>query len=316
MPPSAPSTRSQPRRLRRLLRWNRDQSNLRSAPLTINLEMSMQYLQQEDELRQGTVAKKPLLVHKDHRWLLPIVFQLQEEGHLPRPCDLMMFDAHHDACVPRCAEEIMAIRRDGITYDAIIELCRTHLDRKDDDWLVAGIELGLVKDALLFGVEDRAPGQTDHLRDYLDHVGQRHRVHILEFPREELEYQGGLSDLARRDLTTPIWDILGWDFQNGRFGFMHDRPRFLLDIDLDCFVIRWRGFRLPWPDEVFEREFEEACEDGARGWSGYRFFNELVARAGAVTIATEPYHCGGVAKADEIYQQVNKHLFDDELSLT
>ena len=277
--------------------------------------MSIPYLRTHDELRQGSVRGKPLVVHKDHRWLLPILFHLQTEGHLPRPCDLVMFDAHHDACTPRCAREIMMLRKEGVTIDGLIDLCREHLNPLDDDWLVAGIELGLIRDAVLFGVEDRSPSQTDHLREYADHLDEPHRVHILEFPGEELEYQGALSDLARHDRVAPIWDILGWDFRQRQFGFHHERQPFLLDIDLDCFVIRWRGFMLPWPDEVFHKEFGARSHEGARGWSGEQFFSELAARAGAVTIATEPRHCGGNSKAEVIFGQINRHLFNGDLLL-
>lgn len=53
--------------------------------------------------------------------------------------------------------------------------------------------------------------------------------------------------------------------------------------------------------------------DTTEGWSGKNFFDKLVTRAGLITIAAEPKHCGGPRKSMEILGKVNSYLFDNRL---
>lgn len=50
-----------------------------------------------DALREIVVGDRRCLIHRDHRWTLVLLHWAQEQGLLPRPCNLVMFDAHHDA---------------------------------------------------------------------------------------------------------------------------------------------------------------------------------------------------------------------------
>lgn len=53
-------------------------------------------LVRHDGLQIGTLGSTPCFVHKDHRWLLPIICAAQEAGHIPRPVTVVMFDYHPD----------------------------------------------------------------------------------------------------------------------------------------------------------------------------------------------------------------------------
>jgi len=90
-----------------------------------------------------------------------------------------------------------------------------------------------------------------------------------------------------------------------------------LDLDLDCFIVRWRNYyRFPWPDEVFEKEFlAPSSYQTTLEWTGKGFLNGLVNKASLLTIAREPYCCGSKTKATEILGKVNHFLFDDKLSI-
>ena len=50
------------------------------------------------------------IIHEDHRWLLPIAHRAQQLGELPKPCTLVMFDAHMDSIEPDCTELLRAAR--------------------------------------------------------------------------------------------------------------------------------------------------------------------------------------------------------------
>ena len=83
---------------------------------------------------------------------------------------------------------------------------------------------------------------------------------------------------------------------------------------LDAFVVNWEGYVFPWSDEVFlDRFLKPSDYITTRGWTGKRFFSALVERAGAIVIAREPKLCGGPEKTSQVWRQVNRFLFDDQL---
>ena len=114
----------------------------------------------------------------------------------------MVFDHHQDALELRCGDKLRRIRADGCTTSRRLELCDKHLRALNDDWIWAAMELGLVDNAVVFGVEDR-----DSLTPYVsfnDHVGKGHQIFFLGFVRDGLDHKGTLSDLARHDEFAPI----------------------------------------------------------------------------------------------------------------
>ena len=70
------------------------------------------------------------------------------------------------------------------------------------------MELGLVDDAVVFGVETRDLSHDE--RNFQDHAGGAHRIFLTGLPADELGYQGDLSDFARRDELDGLWKVLGW----------------------------------------------------------------------------------------------------------
>jgi len=271
--------------------------------------MVLNTLRAIDNLRAGTLDGCPVYVHDDHRFVLPIIFEAQQCGHLPEPCTLVMFDQHHDALPPRtkaARDRIVELLASSPTGQDMLDLCVWDLFKLDDDWITAGMSLGLLDDAVIFGVRDRGRD----LETFMSPDGALHHIHMHGFPGPCLAYQGDLSDRGRLDELVGLWDALDW--RPGCFGKRCDR--ILLSLDLDAFVMSWEGFTLPWPDEVFRRRFLAPSDyEYTRGWTGRAFFNELVKRAGILTIAREPKHCGGSENMQRVWDQVNRFLFDDRL---
>ncbi len=266
-----------------------------------------------DGLHFGTLRDFPLRLHNDHRWTLPLIAAAQEQQYVPRPCHLIVFDRHHDALTPNCLPELQRIRAEGPTIDRLISLCEKHLRVLDDDWIKAAMELGLVEHAVVFGVEERDL-RDDEMR-FNDHRGGYHRIILSSLPGESLGYQGNLSDLARSEELRELWDILGWQAVDGKFSFTNGRPKTFVTIDLDCFVISWRGYLLPWPEEVYMKTFLSASTYGpTHGWSGKKFMDGLLTSAGVLDIAREPDCCGGSEKADKILSDIDQCLFDGNLA--
>jgi hypothetical protein len=68
------------------------------------------------------------------------------------------------------------------------------LRKIDDDWIKAGMELGLIDNVVLWGVD------FEHRTDenmYSDAIGRFHEIYTIGALNNELGYQGDLPDLAR-----------------------------------------------------------------------------------------------------------------------
>jgi len=275
--------------------------------------MNLSDLKEIDELRQVSLGEHKCFLHKEHRWVLPIIFYNQQKKILSHPCTLVMFDAHHDTLSPNCKEDILRIKEAKLTFDELVTLCQERLSDRDDDWVKAGMELGLIDDAVIFGVENGVI--SGNIEKYEDQQGNAHKIKLLDLPHEELDDRGDLSDIIRSEALSEFWKILGWQY-NHQFSFVKDRKKILLDFDLDCFMVHWRGYKFPWPDEIFEKEFLAPLNHRpTSGWTGKGFLNGLMNKAALVTIAREPNFCDGEKKANEILGKVNHFLFDDKLNL-
>lgn len=259
-----------------------------------------------DGLRSIPFEKCECYVHDEHRWVLPIIFDAQERQVLPRPCILVMFDAHDDALSPSCMDKITKMKEDGFDIEDIISLCENSLSGNNDDWVRSGMELGLIAGTVIFGVEKSKEHDPYNYRPEFNNMPD---LKFLGHPGSALEYQGVLVDHTKANCCSELRAMLEWSPNRG-FSPVTDDNRILLDFDLDCFIVRYRlgRYKFPWPDEVFEGEYPE--ESKAKG-----FMDELINRAGLITIAREPVHCGGAAKSDQVLHKVNRFFFDDELSI-
>ncbi|MGC1724865.1 MAG: hypothetical protein WA755_05790 [Candidatus Acidiferrales bacterium] len=259
--------------------------------------------------KQASFDGIPLILHEDHRWLLPIAFLAQQKGLLPRPCTVIMFDRHHDALDPsRDALDQLKRLRVKPNPPEVVSLCAEKLKKNDDDWLKAGMEIGIFGDAVILGVHDDF--EAEKYRFYRDHLGQQHAIEMTALPGSGLAHQGQLSDLARRKDLGALWKVLGWGIIEKRFRFLPDVPKTLLTIDLDCFAIEWRDYTFAWPNKIFESEFLKPSGD----WTGRSFLQELARKSGLVGIARETGCCGGPGDAEIILENLVRYGFEDRFS--
>jgi hypothetical protein len=195
----------------------------------------------------------------------------------------------------------------GLTTATVIELCANELRRSDDDWLRAGMHLGLISNAVLFGVQ--AYDYDQFPMSFADAEGQEHFIAITGLPGSELGYQGDLSDITRKLANRRVWQTLGWERLGAEAFRFTDEPKIILDFDLDCFRIDWRDYKFPFPDEVFEKEFlAPSTYITTMGLSGRDFVHGLAQKAGLITVATEPECCGGDSKVSQILNSVDKYV--------
>jgi hypothetical protein len=220
-----------------------------------------------------------------------------------------MFDRHHDALPPRHYAKLQSSKPYDLSIDGVIALCNSVLSTLDDDWVTAGMELGIISDAVILGVQDTF--NLDDLEEFVDSNGTKHALYFPGLPGGELQFKGELSDVVRDSEFEPLWKLLHWSPpRGGSNGFASTRPKFALDFDLDCFVMEWHAYLLPWLDEVWHKEFFEISDYwSTKGLSGASWLLDLRAAAGVLTFATEPDFCGGDVKASQIFADLNRYLF-------
>jgi hypothetical protein len=268
--------------------------------------------------RLGALAFRDLSVfaHDEHRFVLPIAYFGQQQGFLPSPCRVILLDRHSDAVAPRGSQARSAIpqlRTTGFTSEDLLNLTRDDLSGLDDDWLLAGMELGIFSDVVVFGVRETS---TDFgLTAFNDHVGQRHSLWIDSgLPGECFGFQGDLCDMARTDALQPLWDLLDWKIDREGTGFRADAETVLVTIDLDAFAVDWEDFLFAWPVKVWEGRFLKASSCGRDdAWSGKRFVRDLLSHSGMLALAREPRSCGGEDEMQRIFRDLDRFVFDGEL---
>lgn len=223
--------------------------------------MALDRLKQIDGLKQFDWNGKPVLLHEDHRWVLPLVADAQHRGLLPKPVRVILFDRHTDAAEPGPLTPATSV-------DEVFQRCETELSHHDDDWIIAGIRLGLLADVFIFGVDDR----MGDLPKQVDDFGI--------FGRFEMPAKLGQVGVRARE-------VLDWT-----------TSPILLDIDLDCFAYAYRDRVMPWDASVFASEFGPSLP----------MFQEFLNRAALITVCREAGCCGGEDHADQIWSLFCQHL--------
>lgn len=189
-----------------------------------------------------------------------------------------MFDRHHDALEPRDSKAVDAIHDlvPALDDGDVLAFARDLLSELDDDWLVAGMELGVFSDAVVFGVEDAFTSSP--LMQHVDHRRVPHRIWTSSsLPGECLHLGGNLVDVGRSYELQPLWELLEWDPRPGSFGFTVSTDPVMFTIDLDAFAMDWEDFLFAWRDEVWEARFKrEGTHLAASGWNGKRLTLELM----------------------------------------
>lgn len=262
----------------------------------------------------SALGELPTVVHDEHRWTLPVLWLARERGLVPASCLLVVFDSHHDAVAPRQGVDRLRAFVNGSAQDltAALELGTSALCELNDDWICASMELGLVGDAVVIGVEE----QWDAPKAYTDANGTEHRIFYLSHPSSAFGYQGSLSDVVRTPELQPMWDVLGWQrAAGGVFQLASGGSPIVVSIDLDCFRMVWDDYQMPWPRQAFEDRYQSVADYfSTAGWTGRQLVRGLLNRAALLDIAREPKHCGGYTNSLRILSKLQRFVFGARLS--
>ena len=201
------------------------------------------------------------------------------------PALLVSLDRHLDVVPPRRPEAVPD-RSAGLR--ALDEHARWELDVRNYDHILAAMEAGLVGDALLIA---RARPRGAFERDsYRDTRGREHRlVAVPTVDRAAEAFRAPAPGDAVREV-------------------LERAERVLLDVDLDCFTSLSDADPttvLPWPRGVIR---EYLLPPGSEA-----FWEAVLDKCIALTLAREPHHCGGLLASGALFQDVAEVLFRELL---
>ena len=254
---------------------------------------------------------KYIVLYDDHRCLLNILFEALKIGIFEKNPNLIYFDAHDDACNPKInkkdllkkwqAKDIKNISsRD---FWSFVEFDLSHLD---DDWLLAGMELGLINNSVLIGQYDNIYDMKSKFK-FKSSDGHIHELHSIEHLNQCLDSKGCLGDVVKTENYKNIRNVFEYN-QYPYLGRFADgiKNQFVLDFDLDCFTTECNGMLYAWPEEIFKKMYYD------NDIVSY-FMDRLISRSQFITICREPKCCGGIGESNKILGYLDKYFFNRSL---
>jgi len=206
-----------------------------------------------------------------------------------RPCEVFVFDHHRSAFTlwALAAQELgrpltlvtldrhMDLERPALpppqlpaSAESLDGYARFSLASRNDDHVVAALEAGVIGDVVAIARSHQPPSLAA-FTPFVDAAGRSHRC---AFARS-LELAG--PDLQR---------------------LAEDSEFVALDVDLDCFTTLSDGHHdepLPWDAELIDAFLRPPDSEA--------FWRPVLERTRVITIAREPYHCGGFGRSAALW---------------
>ena len=216
-----------------------------------------------------------------HRLALPSwAVALEDRG----PALLVTLDRHFDLVAPADPAAVPS-REAGL--QALDAHARWKLDVRNYDHVLAAMEAGIIGDALVLA--RATPRGAFAGAVYTDSRGREHR---LIRARSVDAVAEGFGTPAASPEARALEAALG------------EAPTVLLDVDLDCFTSPSDADPtevLPWPQETIRRFL---CPPGSEA-----FWEAVLSRSLALTLAREPAHCGGILAGNRLLEDALQVLF-------
>lgn len=255
--------------------------------------------------------EKYIILYDDHRTILNILFQAQKIGIFAQTPNLIYFDYHDDACENAPKSELLkkigVKSLDKATDKQFWSFVEFELGSLDDDWLLTGMELDLIKDAIVIGAEqDHNIGALGG-KPYISENGIEHELYSISHLSNSLDSRGCLGDsLLKEPYYQRVRNIMQYNTDDNRRFETNIYP-FVLDFDLDCFSTECRNKTMSWPEQIFEQEY-------GQGTRAFDFIYNLIERASFITVCRESGCCGGIGEANKILGYLDRYFFDRALS--
>ena len=187
------------------------------------------------------------------------------------PLTLLSLDRHLDLERPQAPPPPLSS-----PLQALDEYARWSLSPRNDDHLVAAMEAGALGDAALIA-RSHAPSTLAQMNPYRDAAGRAHRLAVARTVEE-----AGPQILA----------------------LVQGASRLALDVDLDCFTTLSDAH----PDEVIPWD-EGHIEAFLRPPDCEELWKAVLAKVRVITLAREPYHCGGLERGARLWGAFSQVFF-------
>lgn len=233
----------------------------------------------------GGRGPRQAFVFDPHRLALPS-WALALEGR--PPALLVTLDRHFDLVPP---EDVGAVPDRSAGLQALDEHTRWALSVRNTDHVVAAMEAGLVGDVL--AIARASPKGAHEGERWIDRRGTAHR--IFRTPTVDRV----AADWGTRSATPEAQAIAA---------ILHAGTPVILDVDLDCFTSPSDAdptALLPWPREI--------VRDFLLPPASAPFWDAILRDCAALTLAREPYHCGGLVASAKLFLDVADVLFRELL---
>ena len=141
---------------------------------------------------------KYIILYDDHRSILNVLFETKKLGLFSTTPNIIFFDKHDDACNPQInAKDLFekwGIERiEDVSSRDFWSFVEFDLSGLDDDWLLAGMELGLINHAVVIGqTENSNMRDLNNLFESSD--GEVHELFDIYHLNYSLGSRGCLGD--------------------------------------------------------------------------------------------------------------------------
>lgn len=260
---------------------------------------------------------KYIVLYDDHRCILNALFEAKKLKLFNMPPNIIFFDRHDDACDPDIRKQVLfeqwnVERIEDVSSKDFWSFIEFDLNILDDDWLLAGMELGLINHAVVIGQYDNSNMQSkDHKYKSTDNIV--HEMYDIPHLKQSIDSRGCLGDsIIKLPYYTKVRDIFEYNQpQPGHYNIFSENVThpFVLDFDLDCFTTDIENKTLAWPEDIFR----EMYYDNTRV---LYFMQQLMRRSTFITICREPECCGGLGESNKILGYLDKYFFEGCLETT
>ncbi|TPD71273.1 hypothetical protein [Flavobacterium microcysteis] len=253
-----------------------------------------------------------VVIYEDHRTILNVFYFLKLNGLATFPIDLFMFDDHDDFLNPSAAalKKINEFNLEAPSEREFWSFTEFDLKTSDDDWVKAGMELGLINNVFLF--HSSKASYSFSSKHQTESYGEK-RVYNLGSVWDALHFRGSLEDYSNDVEYGQLWKDMGWIKRNGKFEFEREND-FIIDFDLDCFSTFIVDKNYAIPEDILIKKFEEykRTENHYYGKPS-DFVKKLIENSILTTVCFENNSCGGIRESHKIFEVFDYLFFEKEI---
>lgn len=253
-----------------------------------------------------------VVLYEDHRTILNVLYFLKLNELAVFPIDLFMFDDHDDFEKPsdNALESITEFNAAAPTEREFWSFTEFDLNPEDNDWVKAGMELGLINNIFLF---HSTQASYNFSETYQTHNFGEKKLYNLGRTWDALAFNCRLDDFSNGATYGQLWEDMGWIKNNGKFEFRRDNS-FIADFDLDCFSANILDKNYAVPSEILITKFEEYIRPHNHYYiKATDFVKELIEKSVLTTVCFENIFCGGIRESHKIFETFDYLFFDGEI---